>query len=241
MWISRLLAGSLSETRRSVCAMNAPFTASRSGAAPACSVKWPWLSVIVPTSPNEPDGSAWYHFILLRKNGTGNLPECRRLRPQPGVSVNNQEKKQPLTPTEHGGRHCTHPSLVRCTSVCVFSQDRRRSLGLFGARRVPLRRLLQIALRGNSVSTLHCDLCCMLEKFRVADSHCKCGIDLFVCFGELPVRVESPGVSVQGEYVMSTGELALRNLQCLRRLVRVIGIIEDEFVVGIVGAAGLLQ
>ena len=77
----------------------------------------------------------------------------------------------------------------------------------------------------------------MREDLGIADSDRQSGLDLLAGFRILTVGVQRPGVGVERVNIVTPRVLLLCHIQCLGQLLRVIGIVEDEFAVGILPLA----
>ena len=81
----------------------------------------------------------------------------------------------------------------------------------------------------------------MREHFGVANSDGERGFNLLAPLGVLVITVERPGVSVEGEDVVATRDFASGNFEGLRRIVSVVGVVEDQLVVRVVADIGFPQ
>ena len=81
----------------------------------------------------------------------------------------------------------------------------------------------------------------MLQQLCVTNADGQGRFNLHACFGVLAVDVQSPGVSVERIYVMTPGVLLLRYFQSFGRLLSMVGIVKNQFAVGVVFPARFHQ
>ena len=112
---------------------------------------------------------------------------------------------------------------------------------MFRSDRVQRHRFLQVILCRGPVAQLQSYLASMREDFGIADSDRQRSLDLLAGFRVLTGDVQRPGVGIERVHVVTPRVLLLRHFQSVGWLVRVIGIVEDEFAVGIILTAGLRQ
>src|SRR6266568_2434001 len=96
-------------------------------------------------------------------------------------------------------------------------------------------------LRSGAISCAQSDGTSVAKDLCIANAHCQSSLDVLAGLRIPAVYVQRPGVCVEREHIVSSTKLRLRNLQSLSRLIGVVGVVEDQFAVGIIGANALEQ
>ena len=85
---------------------------------------------------------------------------------------------------------------------------------------------------------MFCDNAGVHQNFRILDSHLKGLLDLRIRRFIIAGGRERPGIAIERENVLAAFDLAFGDFESFRRLMRVIDVISNQLVVGIVGDVG---